>query len=108
MRLPTDAIKELLRSANKNTSYIKEKIETDLIKTSPVDTGLFKRQWETLDISKLSFKIYNKTPYGSILAGGRRMGSHGRMIGSLQWRLGIAPMVSEWELDIKKRFNNVL
>jgi len=108
MQSPLTSLKELHKIAKKLTIDTRAKIEGDLIITAPVDTGRFKSDWDSILGKKYTFSVVNTVPYGSILAGGRRQARNGMMIGSLQWRLGIAPMVDDWEQYIIKRLKNEL
>lgn len=108
MQSPSQSLKELLKVSQKIAIETKNKIEGDLIKTAPVDTRRFKNDWDSKLVGKNGFSVYNTVPYGAILAGGRRQSSTGKMIGSIQWRQGIKPMVKDWEKFIQQRFKDEL
>ena len=81
-------------------------LNTDLIATSPTDTGHFKASWSMQNVTKWHWRITNRASYADVLARGRRF-VNGRYEGSLQWQQGLSPMLAKTSKNIERRGNAI-
>ena len=82
------------------------KLMSDLVDTSPVDTGHFKSSWSIARNGKWSWSIRNRASYANVLSIGRVFDG-GQMRGSLQMPNGIAPLLQKTSKNIEARSKKV-
>jgi len=90
-----------------------EKFYDDLVKTSPVDTGAFKKAWSIhKPVKGFNYVIQNSMDYADVLARGR-VNINGRWYGSLgqhpsgSWSIPLALKIKNLERDIERRTDDI-
>jgi hypothetical protein len=108
MRLSDPVIAEVNTKFNRDLADIERDIRVNsaqIIASSPVDTGHFRRSWTFKKVSDDHFVLHNPVKYASILYHGRRF-VKGRWYGSEQLPKGYEPILREFAEKIGGEFND--
>lgn len=98
-----EAFGELVKDAQKAIGREATTFYSELVASSPVDTGTFKSHWKVEKQTEYEWHITNNMVYASVLWDGRRQVGN-KMQGSEQWAEGGDPML----LRSNKRLNEKL
>lgn len=103
---PLEELRLLRKKQNDSLAGNVAMFHAELQSVAPVDTGDFKKAWDTEKVKEGVFTISNNMDYADVLARGRRQ-VMGKWYGSEQWPDGLDPMLQFYRNKITKDLSKV-